>query len=34
MIVLHQGEIVADGRPEEIRADPKIREIYLGTVHG
>ena len=34
MIVLHQGEIVADGRPEEIRADPKIRKIYLGTVHG
>ena len=34
MIVLHQGEIVADGRPEEIRANPKIREIYLGTVYG
>jgi len=34
MIVLHQGEIVADGSPEEIRANPKIREIYLGTVCG
>ena len=34
MIVLHHGEIVADGRPEEIRANPKIREIYLGTVYG
>jgi len=34
MIVLHQGEIVADGRPEEIRTNPSIREIYLGTFHG
>jgi len=34
MIVLHQGEIVADGRPEEIRTNPRIREIYLGTFHG
>lgn len=33
MIVLHQGEIVADGRPEEIRANAKIRDIYLGTSH-
>jgi len=34
MIVLHQGEIFADGRPEEIRTNPKIREIYLGTFDG
>jgi len=34
MIVLHQGEVVADGRPEEIRTNPKIREIYLGTFDG
>ena len=34
MIVLHQGEVVADGRPEEIRSNPKIREIYLGTFDG
>jgi len=34
MIVLHQGEIVADGRPEEIRTNPRIREIYLGTFYG
>jgi branched-chain amino acid transport system ATP-binding protein len=31
MIVLHQGEIVADGIPEQIRTNPKIKEIYLGT---
>jgi len=34
MIALHQGEIVADGRPEEIRINPRIREIYLGKFHG
>lgn len=31
IIVLHQGEIVADGEPEEIRANTKVREVYLGT---
>lgn len=31
IIVLHQGEIVADGHPESIRNNAKIREIYLGT---
>jgi branched-chain amino acid transport system ATP-binding protein len=33
MIVLHQGEIVADGRPEKIRADTRIQDIYLGTCY-
>jgi branched-chain amino acid transport system ATP-binding protein len=33
MIVLHQGGIVADGTPEEIRANQKCREIYLGKSH-
>ncbi len=32
IIVLHQGTIVADGKPEEIRTNPRIKEIYLGTV--
>lgn len=31
MIVLHQGEIVADGTPEEIRMNQRCRDIYLGT---
>jgi branched-chain amino acid transport system ATP-binding protein len=31
MIVLHQGEIAADGTPEEIRANQRCKEIYLGT---
>ena len=30
VIVLHQGEVIAAGRPEEVRNDPKVREVYLG----
>jgi branched-chain amino acid transport system ATP-binding protein len=30
VLVLHQGEIIASGAPEAVRADPKVREVYLG----
>ncbi len=30
MIVLHYGMIIAEGPPEKIKADPKVKEIYLG----
>ena len=33
IVVLHQGAIVADGKPEEIRTNPRIKEIYLGTTY-
>ncbi len=28
--VLHQGKVFADGTPDEIRGDRRVREIYLG----
>ena len=30
IIVLHQGEVIADGMPEEIKTNAKVREVYLG----
>ncbi len=31
IIVLNQGELVAEGTPEEVRSNQKVQEIYLGT---
>jgi branched-chain amino acid transport system ATP-binding protein len=32
--VLHMGEVVKGGTPEEIRGDPLVTEIYLGSGKG
>ena len=31
ILVLHQGELIVEGRPAEVRAHPRVREVYLGT---
>ena len=30
VIVLHHGEVIGDGTTEEIRNNPRVREVYLG----
>jgi branched-chain amino acid transport system ATP-binding protein len=34
IMVLHYGQVIADGEPKEIRADPRVREIYMGAEEG
>jgi branched-chain amino acid transport system ATP-binding protein len=30
ILVLVRGEIIAAGRPEEVRANERVRQVYLG----
>jgi branched-chain amino acid transport system ATP-binding protein len=32
--VLHHGQVIAEGTPEEIRANRKVKQIYLGYKEG
>ena len=30
IIVMHLGEVIAEGPPEQVHADARVREVYLG----
>jgi branched-chain amino acid transport system ATP-binding protein len=30
ILVLHQGELIASGQPDEVRANPDVQKIYIG----
>jgi branched-chain amino acid transport system ATP-binding protein len=34
VIILDFGEKLAEGNPEEVMAEPEVREAYLGTEAG
>jgi len=31
IIVMHQGSMIADGKPDDIRANKEVKEAYLGA---
>ena len=30
VIVLHSGKLICDGKPEDVRNNPEVKEIYMG----
>jgi branched-chain amino acid transport system ATP-binding protein len=33
VMVMHQGHVLAEGSPAEVRADPAVQAAYFGHVH-
>jgi branched-chain amino acid transport system ATP-binding protein len=33
VIVLSGGALIAEGSPDAVRADARVREVYLGSSH-
>ena len=31
--VLHQGRVLAEGKLDDLQADPRVIEVYLGDDH-
>ncbi|MDQ4078322.1 MAG: ABC transporter ATP-binding protein [Chloroflexota bacterium] len=31
IIVLHHGEVIANGTPQEVKGDPRVQDVYLGV---
>jgi branched-chain amino acid transport system permease protein len=32
--VLHEGRVLVEGTPQEIKSNEQVQEAYLGGVHG
>jgi len=33
IVVLNRGSVIAEGVPDEVRANAQVRQVYLGSRH-